>query len=150
VIISLSTLYYELKRGTAEQLNPLLHPIYMYFAQTGQVVYKQSKQNSRIPFKLVKVYDFLRHVEEQGRIHHLSPDAIRGDAFRCGLSSTVVSTNTLYNYINKQLIAIKNIELPLRVRLQYKPRKDRAHRHILGASIEDRDIAADTRTEFGH
>lgn len=148
--ISRSTLYYELKRGTAEQFDSMMRTVYTYFAETGQLVYEQRKRNSRVPFKLAKAYAFLQYVEEQIRTGKLSPDASRGKAVRLHLFPVIVSTKTIYNYIDKQLINVKNIDLPLRIRLRPKQRNCRLYRRTLGNSIELRDSKVDARTEFGH
>ena len=70
----------NLKRGTAEQFDSMMRPVYTYFAETGQLVYEQRKRHSRVPFKLAKAYAFLQYVEEQIRTGKLSPDAGRGKA----------------------------------------------------------------------
>lgn len=148
--IARSTLYYEIKRGTAEQVNPYGKTYYCYFADTGQLVYEQRRKHSRPPFKLALVQPFLQYVIEQIKKHHLSPDAVRGRAVRDKLFPHVVSTKTLYNYINLQLIPVKNIDLPLRVRLRTSRRRTRLHRRFIGSSIEQRHESVNCRKEFGH
>ena len=148
--IARSTLYYEIKRGTAEQVNSYGKTYYRYFADTGQLVYQQRRKHSRHPVKLALVQPFLQYVTEQIQKHHLSPDAARGRALRDKLFPHVVSTKTLYNYINLQLIPVKNIDLPLRVRLRTVRHHVRQHRRLIGSSIELRSDSVNARKEFGH
>lgn len=148
--IARSTLYYEIKRGTAEQVNQYGKTYYRYFADTGQLVYEQRRKHSRHPFKFALVQPFLQYVTEQIKTHHLSPDAARGRAVRDKRFPHVVSTKTLYNYINLQLIPVKNIDLPLRVRLRISRRRARRHRRLTGSSIEQRPEPINSRKEFGH
>lgn len=148
--IARSTLYYEIKRGTAEQVNSYGKIYYRYFADTGQMVYEQRRRHSRAHFKVALVQPFLQYVAEQIKTNHLSPDAARGRAVRDKLFSNVVSTKTLYNYINLQLIPVKNIDLPLRVRLRPSRRRTRLHRRAIGSSIEQRSHLVNAREEFGH
>ena len=44
----------------------------------------------------------------------------------------------------------QNIDLPLRIKLKTKTRRDRRKRCIFGESIEKRPVEIDTRNEFGH
>lgn len=148
--ISRSTLYYELKRGTVEQLDYNLNVKHVYFADTGQLVYNERRKNSKKPLYIHAAHDFLRHVEREIKEKRLSPDAIRGEAAKFNRFPVIVSTKTIYNYISKRLIDVKNIDLPLRVRLKTKKRTSRKHRRILGASIEERPTTINERLEFGH
>ncbi|ABP68020.1 hypothetical protein Csac_2443 [Caldicellulosiruptor saccharolyticus DSM 8903] len=63
----------------------------------------------------------------------------------------MVCTKTLYNWIGKGLLKVRNIDLPIKVRL--KPRKTKprvAKIKPRGKSIEERKEAANNRKEFGH
>lgn len=62
----------------------------------------------------------------------------------------MVCTKTLYNWTEKGLLRIKNIDLLIRVRL--KPRKVRSkipNSKPKGKSIEERPQKVDNREEFG-
>ena len=148
--IARSTLYYELKRGTVEQLDCNLNVKHVYFADTGQLVYDERRKNSKKPIYIHAAHDFLRHVEREIKEKKLSPDAIRGEAAKFKRFPVIVSTKTIYNYISKRLIDVKNIDLPLRVRLKTKKTHSRKYRRILGTSIEERPVAINERLEFGH
>lgn len=148
--ISRSTLYEELARGTVEQVDTDLKPYKKYFADVGQRVYDEHRKNSRNPLKLVKAYEFIKYAETQILQEKLSPDAICGRAKLEGKFSEIVCTKTLYNYIDQCLLKVRNIDLPLRVKLKTKTRKGRKNRRIFGDSIEARPEQVNLRSDFGH
>lgn len=58
-------------------------------------------------------------------------------------------TKTLYGYIDRKLLPIRNIDLPLKTRR--KPKKSRPPaKRIRGRSIIERPLSAEDRNEFGH
>ena len=63
--ISRSTLYLELKRGTVIQMNSDLTHCKKYFSDVGQRVYKNHRKNSRKPFKISQVENFMNFAEEK-------------------------------------------------------------------------------------
>ena len=148
--ISRSTLYEELKRGTVEQLDTNLVKHHVYFADAGQRVYEEHRKNSRNPLKLVKAIDFIEYAEREMLKHKWSPDTICGFAAKNHLFEETVCTRTLYNYIDQCLLKVRNIDLPLRVKLKTKVHKDRKNRRIFGDSIEVRPESINNRLEFGH
>lgn len=149
--IARSTLYEELKRGTVEQLdtNLLLHK--KYFADAGQRVYEEHRKNSRNPCKLSKVAEFIEYAEKKILKEKLSPDSVVGEAKKYNLfGDAIVCTKTLYNYIDLMLLKVRNIDLPLRVKIRTKVRKIRKNRRIFGESIENRPEEINNRIDFGH
>lgn len=148
--IARSTLYAELERGTVEQLDSNLNVHKKYFTETGQIVYKKHRENSRKPYKLAKAFKFIEYAEEEILEKKLSPDAVCGYAKKNNLFENTVCTKTLYNYIELALVKIKNIDLPLRVKIKRKSRKSRKNRRILGESIENRPSIINERKEFAH
>lgn len=148
--IARSTLYEELKRGTVEQKNTHLEVYTKYFAESGQYVYEKHRKNSKKPYKLSKAIDFIKHTEKEILENKLSPDVICGYAKRVKSFENMVCTKTIYNYIDKGLLRVKNIDLPLRVKLKTKQRKNRKNKRILGESIENRPENINNRSEFGH
>ena len=148
--IARSTLYDELKRGTVEQLDSNLKVHKKYFAETGQLVYEKHRNNSRKPYKLAQSYEFIKYAEEEILEKKLSPDAVCGYAKKNNLFDNIVCTKTLYNYIQLSLIKVKNIDLPLRVKVKSKSRKSRKNRRIYGESIENRPSIINDRKEFAH
>ena len=148
--IARSTLYKELERGTATQLNSDLTEYQAYFYDVGQRVYEEHRQNSRPPLKLMKAHEFVRYADERMKNEKLSPDAVCGRARMEGLFDETVCTKTLYNYIDQCLLGVRNIDLPLRVKRKSKAHRDRVNRQLYGMSIEQRASEVENREEFGH
>ena len=148
--ISRSTLYNELKRGTVEQINTDLKKYRRYFWDVGQRVYEKHRKNGRPPMKLIYAYDFVSYAEKQMLENKLSPDAICGEAKATGRFEKIVSTKTLYNYIDKRLLKVRNIDLPLKVKRNVRKDKSNQNKRIFGASIEERPNEINDRTTFGH
>ena len=148
--ISRSTLYEELARGTIEQIDTNLKTYKKYFADVGQRVYKEHRQNSRKPLKIAQAQEFIDHAEKQIIKDKLSPDAICGRAKLEGEFSEMVCTKTLYNYIDQCLLKTRNIDLLLKVKLKTKALKARINLRSCGDSIDKRPDEVDTRQEFGH
>ena len=148
--ISRSTLYNEIERGTVVQRKSDLTEYKKYFADVGQLVYEKNKKNCKIPLKVTEAIEFIEYAEEQILTNKLSPDAICGRAKAKKMFNITVCTKTLYNYIDLGILKVKNIDLPLRVKLKTKSRKLRKNRRILGESIENRPAIVNNREEFGH
>ena len=63
----------------------------------------------------------------------------------------MVCTKTLYNYIDRGLLKVRNIDLLLKPRLKSSDkRKRREAKRIMGKSIDLRPKEVETREEFGH
>ena len=62
----------------------------------------------------------------------------------------VVSTKTLYNYVDLGLMDIKNGDLPEKVKHNTKTRRARVNKRILGRSIDERSPRVESRKDFGH
>ena len=121
-----------------------------YFAETGQATYEKHRKNSINPYKYAKAYEFIQYAEKEILEKKFSPDVVCGVAKKERKFDVVVCTKTLYNYIDAGLLKVKNIDLPLRVKLKSKTRKSRKNRRIMGDSIENRPEKANERNEFGH
>ena len=126
--ISRSTLYEEIKRGTVMQMNSDLTYCKKYFSDVGQRVYGFRRKNSRKPFKISQVEDFMNFAEEKILKDKWSPDSVCGYAILHNLFDKVVCTKTLYNYIELQLTKIKNIDL--KQKLRRKPKKNSSHEYL--------------------
>ena len=74
--ISRSTLYEEIKRGTVMQMNSDLTYCKKYFSDVGQRVYGFRRKNSRKPFKISQVEDFMNFAEEKILKDKWSPDSV--------------------------------------------------------------------------
>ena len=61
-----------------------------------------------------------------------------------------VCTKTIYNYIAKGLLKVKNIDLRQKVRRIHKEKKMRDHGRVLGESIDRRDPLIEERSTFGN
>jgi len=148
--ISRSTLYEEIKRGTAGQPRSGLTTYKIYYADAGQRIYEENRKNSRKPYKLSKAAGFIDYAEKEILENKKTPDVICGRVKTTGEFKEIVYAKTLYNYIDKGLIKVKNIDLPLRVKINKKVRKVRKNRRILEESIETRPKIINERKEFGH
>ena len=148
--ISRSTLYSELCRGTVEQIDTNLKKYRRYFWDAGQRVYEENRKNSRPPMKIMEAYDFVRYAERQILENKMSPDALCGEAKLSGRFQKIVSTKTLYNYIDKRLLKVRNIDLPLKVRRKSRTDKCKQNKRLFGMSIEERSDEVNNRTAFGH
>ncbi len=110
--ISRSTLYEELKRGTVTQMKSDLTYCEKYFSDVGQRVYENNRKNSRKPFKISQVEDFMNFAEEKILKEKWSPDSVCGYAIYNNLFDKPVCTKTLYNYVELGLLKrMKNIDL---------------------------------------
>lgn len=148
--ISRSTLYEEIKRGTVKQLNSDLTEYTKYYAETGQLVYTEHRKCCRKPYKLTEVTEFIKYAEYEMLNNKMAPDTICGRAKKTKQFKNVVCTKTLYNYIDLGFLKVKNIDLPLRVKIKKNRKRIRKNRRILGESIENRPQYINDRTEFGH
>ncbi len=148
--ISRSTLYNELSRGNVEQIDTNLKKYQRYFGDAGQRVYEENRKNSRPPMKIMEAYDFVRYAEKQILENKISPDALCGEAKRSGRFQETVSTKTLYNYIDKCVLKVRNIDLPLKVKRKIRTEKYKQNKRLFGMSIEERADEVNNRTAFGH
>jgi len=62
----------------------------------------------------------------------------------------MVSTKTLYNYIDQSLLRVRNIDFPMKTKRNTKTKHVRKHRRILDTSIAERPAEIEDREEFGH
>ncbi|WP_339064312.1 IS30 family transposase [Tepidibacillus marianensis] len=146
-----STISRELKRGTVIQMKTGGKLVEIYFPDTGQRKYEENRKSCGAKFNLDKAIHFIQFAENKILKDKWSPDAICGYAKHSGLfEDNIVSTKTLYNYIDSGLICVKNIDLPMKVRLNTKKKHSRKNKKILGLSIDDRPPEFADRQEFGH
>jgi len=146
-----STISRELKRGTVTQMKTGRTMFKAYFPDTGQIKYEENRQNCGSKLKLDDTIDFIQFAEKKILEDNWSPDAVCGYAKLHGLfDDAIVCTKTLYNYIDMGLLSVKNIDLPLKVRLNTKKKRVRQNKRVLGRSIEERPAEVAQREEFGH
>jgi len=101
--------------------------------------------------KLDETIEFIKFAEDKILNDEWSPDAVCGFAERNNLFDKArVCTKTLYNYIEHRLITVKNTDLPIKVRLNTKTKRNRVNKRVLGRSIEERPAEVENREVFGH
>ena len=147
---SANTVRNEIRRGTPE--------LYWgkqkkYDALIAQSVYEGHRLNSHRTPSFLKVSNFLRTVELRFKDEKWSFDACVGYSRRNREFSRqeMVCTKTLYNYADRGLLGIKNIDLPQKTRRKRRksvsPHKA-APRY--GRCIDERPDIVNSREEFGH
>ena len=143
-----STIAREIKRGTTTQLDKNFIAHQGYFPETGQAVYEMNRANCKRQLRFQQVTDFLHWAQSKMRKDSWSPDAVVGYSHRHGLfkREEMVCTKTLYSYIDRNLLTIRNIDLPLKTRRKPKRFRPPAKRR----SIDERPLCVEGRKEFGH
>lgn len=146
-----STICRELKRGSVTQMKSDRTYRVVYYPDSGQRVYNENRKACGAKLKLDSAIEFIQFVEKKILEDHWSPDAAWGYAKRNNtFGNHIVCTKTIYNYIDLGLIAVKNIDLPMKLRLKRKTKRVRKNKRILGLSIEERPAEVNQRQEFGH
>ena len=142
------TISNEIKRGTVS----LYHEsVKRYKAEVGQKAYQNHRLNSGRKLKYLTHKPFIDYVKEHFFKDNWSLDACWGRATATGLftSQDVVCTRTLYKYVDKGLIGIKNADLPEKLKRNTKIKRVRLNKKKLGRSIDERPKEIDKRTRFG-
>jgi IS30 family transposase len=122
-----------------------------YYPETGQAVYEKNRANCKRQLRIGQVTKFLNWAENKMRDESWSPDVVVGYAqlHRLFKREEMVCAKTLYSYIDRNLLKIRNIDLPLKTRRKPKRSRPPAKR-TRGRSIDERPPSAEDRTEFGH
>lgn len=147
-----NTIRNELKRGTVKQVVGYKETE-IYFPDTGDIVYKKHRKGCGRKKKLNSCAAFLRYVEKKVKKGKRSFAAARAEALETGVfkREEVVSVDTLYSYAENGEIAVKNIDLPEKVKRKQKRKSYcRKHKRLTGESIEKRPETINEKTEFGH
>lgn len=124
-----------------------------YDASIAQEIYEGHRINSHRTPSFQRARKFLKVVELRFRQEHWSFDACVGYSRRNHefTKQEMVCTKTLYNYADRGILSIKNIDLPQKVRR--KPKKSTPHvcknKTRLGRSIEERPACVASRERFG-
>lgn len=149
---SVSTISREVKKGTTTQLGYDLTTYEAYFPETGQAIYEKNRAACGAKSKLAQVEKFLQFAEEKILKDKWSPDAVVGfcKSDSRWQNSKTVCTKTLYSYIDKGMLKVRNIDLNLKTRLKTKKRVIRQHKRLKGKSIEERPESIQQRETFGH
>jgi len=157
--VNQSTISRELKRGKTTQINSQRKHYVTYYADVGARIYKEHRQNCRS--KGIETYDAtffsqltdaLKSTKDKPRIH--SVDSFTVTYRRKHSNAHVPCTKTVYNLIDRGVIDIRNIDLPMKLRLRPRRKKTSEphgkNKRVLGRSIEERDPSVLTRDSFGH
>lgn len=150
-----NTVRNEIACGTVSQIKQG-KIIKLYLADAGEAVYIKNRKNCCPKFKRLKCSAFIKYVCNKMKTSNWSVDACFGYALNNNLflRSEMVCTKTLYNYIDLQLLEIRNSDLPMKLRRNTKPRfiriNKRINKRMLGTSIEQHPENILTREEFGH
>ena len=161
-----STISREVKRGTVLQRKRRYYePIkkehregrddYMekrvYLADAGQANAEKNTGRRGGKYKLSEDMELVRYIENQILNEKWSPAMITGWLQGQGHNfKTTVCFKTIYNYIDRGQLAVKNINLLLKVRLKPKKKRIRQRKRVFGKSIEQRPAEVNDRQEFGH
>ena len=140
-----STISNELKRGA--------HPhTGKYNANRAQKAYNESHANSSRKCCRFLLCAFVNWVVNKVMNEHWSLDTCYGFAVTNKLfpRNQMVCVKTLYNYVDSRLLKVRNIDLPLKVRLRHKSARVRSNLKNLGRSIDERPLDINSREEFGH
>ena len=144
-----STISYEVKRGTVS----LYHGKQQrYKAEHGQGVYQINRRHCGRKSDFLKKANFISYVIKHFFEDGWSLDVCANRSLAIGEFShhQTVCTRTLYNYVEQGLIAIKNYDLPEKLKRNTKLHHVRKNKKKLGRSIEERPKEIDQRNEFGH
>ena len=140
-----NTIRNELKRGA--------HPnTGRYGAKRAQNAYEISHANSIKKSRRFLSSKFVSWVVKMVLEKCWSLDACYGYAKAHSLyeDSEMVCVKTLYNYVDSMLLALRNIDLPLKVRRRKRRRNVKENLKHLGRSIDERPDEIASRNEFGH
>lgn len=150
-----STINAEIKRGTTVQKKLVNRKPYFfenYYAETGQIVYEKNREASKPRYKLFRIERFIAFAKKKIQCERWSPDTIVGRVIEEGSFEPHerVCVKTLYRYIDEGLIELTNLDLWSKVCRKPSTKRNRAHKRILGQSIEERPQEINDRQTFGH
>lgn len=149
-----STISREVKRGTVKQRVTTGKTIKLYLADYAQTVANNNKANVGRKPKFFECMEFLEYADNRMLKDKFSPDAVVGQAGPEALSlfpkDKMVSTRTLYNYIDLGLLKTKNMNLLQKVTRKARGKTNRINKKILGQSIDQRPSEINNRETFGH
>jgi len=146
-----NTIRNELTRGTVTQVKAD-RTCEIYYPDAGRRVYESNRKKSGCKFKYLQCQDFISYATDLFLAKNHSLDSICGAAKKNNVFplDAMVSTKTLYNYVDAGLLQVRNIDLPLKTRRTTKPKRIRQNKKVLGTSITERPQAVNERKEFGH
>ena len=100
----------------------------------------------------MKKSDFIKYVNKHFFEDNWSLDVCANRCLAVGefSSDQIVCTRTLYNYVDQGLLAIRNSDLPEKLKRNTKIHRVHKNKKKLGRSIEERPKEINDRKEFGH
>ena len=143
---SRAALYYEIKKGTCEQLDYKDYDVKkVYLADYAQRVADQEASKRGRKKKLQPDADYLKDIKYWILEKKYSPYAAR---IKCGFS---VCEKTIYNYIHAGYIdGLTTYSLPYARPKKKKNKQSGKRIRKTGKSIEERPQGAKDRSEYGH
>ena len=128
----------ENKRGTTTQQDTKLVAHQRNYTETGQAVNEKTRANCKRQLRFGQVTEVLNWAEDIMRDDSRSPDVVVGYAqlHRLFKKESMVCAKTLYSHIDRNLLKIRNIDLPLKTRLKPKRSRPPAKRSC-GRSIDE-------------
>ena len=138
-----STISYEVRRGTVTLYRGKQK---RYKADHGQGVYQTNRRHCG------RKSDFIKYVNKHFFEDNWSLDVCANRCLAVGefSSDQIVCTRTLYNYVDQGLLAIRNSDLPEKLKRNTKIHRVHKNKKKLGRSIEERPKEINDRKEFGH
>ena len=158
---NISTIRREIKRGSVTQrkTKPYISKhaddsgyteSECYFSDVGQRRYKQNRLHCGRKCRYTECREFVQFVENKILVEKWSPDGAVAEAKRKGLFENIVSTVTIYNWIEKRLLKVKNIDLLQKCHRKVRQTYARENKTKLGTSIDQRPEVINTREVFAH
>jgi len=149
------TIEREIARGLTLQRNSDLTEKMVYLADVAQRKHDEKAANKGRGLKIGHDHKLAEHIENKIKNDKWSPDTVIGRIKTDGLQfETTICTKTLYNYIDKEILAnISNKDLWVKKdgkKRDYKKIRTVALNNKNGKSISERPKEADERTEPGH
>lgn len=154
-----STISREIKRGSINQKKLIsgykeINTIH-YYGETAHILAKKRQKNSYGKSKLDKlsksfISTMLSTIKQKIRVHSI--DTFVYSYKQEHPNAIVPCTKTIYNWIHKNLIPLKPIDLPRMVRIRKKSNTNRTkvHKRVLGTSIDNRPEVVNSRITSGH
>ena len=147
---SRTTIYNELKRGATIQIKNK-KKVEVYLPDKAQIVYEQNRKKSRKALKIHKCSkEFIEYLVESIKQEKWSVDETISRAKKQKMFEVIPSYKTIYNYIEKGILQIKNIDLALKVKRKARNKIGKKNKKIYGTSISQRPQYIEQRQEFGH
>ncbi|WP_367294742.1 IS30 family transposase [Levilactobacillus yonginensis] len=153
--VSPQTINNEIKRGlvTNKKIvngNVVFYEVYV--AELADQRYHENRKACHRPCKFFQAADFIAFFVEHFKTDGWAPDAAVGRAKVLNLfrPDEMVCTQTLYKYIDEQLLEVCNLDLTEKMRRRLPKHVNHKNKRVMGRSIEERPAEVDSRKTFGH